>query len=145
MPIDAIAITNRTATGMSVSWSGVRSPKSVTSGPNGITLKVTNAGTTQMTGASTKTTLSAAFGIRSSLNASFTPSASDCSRPKGPCTLGPMRCCIRATTRRSHQMLNSVRRTRTTKTRSVLTRTIHQTSLPNALSAVFIRASLPLR
>ena len=46
MPIEAIAITKSTATGMSVSCSGVvRSVNgSPTSGPNGITAKVTKAG-----------------------------------------------------------------------------------------------------
>ena len=136
MPIEAMAITNSTATGMSVSWSGVvRSVNgSPTSGPNGITEKVTNAGMTASTGASRKTTLSAALGIRSSLSASLTPSASDWSRPKGPLTLGPMRCCIRATTRRSHQMLKSVSSTRTTKISSALTRTSHHGSWPKASS-----------
>ena len=106
----------------------------VTSGPNGITENVTNAGTIAITGASRKTTLSAAFGMMSSLSASFTPSASDCSRPKGPCTLGPMRCCIRATTRRSHQMLKSVSSTRTTKISTALSRMTHQGSWPKSLS-----------
>src|SRR6478735_12490150 len=138
MPIEAIAITNSTATGMSVSWSGVSSPKKFTVGPNGMTANVTNAGTVAMTGARTKTSLSAAFGVMSSLSASFTPSANDCSRPKGPCTLGPMRCCMRATTRRSHQMLKSVRSTRTTKTRIVLSPMTHHGSCPNWLSVSLI-------
>ena len=73
-----------------------------------------------MTGARMKTTLSAAFGMMSSFSASFTPSARLCSRPNGPCTLGPIRCCIRATTRRSHQMLNSVSSTRITKISTAL-------------------------
>ena len=122
MPIEAIAITNSTATGMSVSCSGVMVSVNgiLTSGPNGMTLKVMNAGITASTGARTKTTLSAALGMMSSFSASLTPSASDCSRPKGPCTLGPMRCCIRATTRRSHQMLNRVSSTSTTKISSGL-------------------------
>ena len=138
MPTEAIAITNSTATGMSVSWSGVVMSLNgtSTSGPNGITENVTNAGTTASTGASRKTTLSAALGIRSSLSASFTPSASDCSRPNGPCTLGPIRCCIRATTRRSHQMLNSVSSTRIRKISSVLTPISHQGSWPKASSAM---------
>ena len=85
-----------------------------------------------MIGAITKTTLSAAFGMMSSLNTSFTPSASDCSRPKGPLTLGPMRCCIRATTRRSNQIRNSVSSTRTTKITRVLTRTSQHGSWPKA-------------
>ena len=76
MPIEAIAITNSTATGMSVSCSGVCVGRTMfTTGPNGITEKVTNAGTVAMTGARRKTTLSAAFGMMSSLSASFTPSA----------------------------------------------------------------------
>ena len=54
MPIEAIASTKSTATGMSVSCSGVVvSPKIVhDSGPNGITAKVTNAGIAAITGAS---------------------------------------------------------------------------------------------
>ena len=122
MPMDATAITNSTATGMSVSWSGVSMSVNGTSttGPNGMTEKVTKAGITAITGARMKTTLSAAVGMMSSFSASLTPSASDWSRPKGPCTLGPMRCCMRATTRRSHQMLNSVSTTRTTKISTAL-------------------------
>ena len=80
-PIEATAITNSTATGMSVSCSGVRSPKKFTSGPNGMTLKVTKAGITAMIGAITKTSLSAAFGIRSSLNISLAPSAKKLGAP----------------------------------------------------------------
>ena len=133
MPIEATASMNSTATGMSVSWSGVCSPKKFTTGPKGITEKATNAGTVAMTGARMKTTLSAALGVMSSLSASLTPSASDCSRPKGPCTLGPMRCCIRATTRRSHQMLNSVSSTRTTNISTTLMRITHHGSLPKSL------------
>ncbi len=134
MPIEAIASTKRTATGMSVSCSGVLMSVNGTSttGPNGITEKVTNAGIVAMTGASRKTTLSAALGMMSSFSASFTPSASDWSRPKGPCTLGPIRCCIRATTRRSNQMLNSVSRTRTRKISTALTRISHHGSRPKA-------------
>ncbi len=57
MPIDAIAITNSTATGMSVSCSGVVMSVNGTSttGPNGITANVTNAGTVAITGAMMKT------------------------------------------------------------------------------------------
>ena len=73
--------------------------------------------------------MSAAFGMMSSLSASFTPSASDWSRPNGPCTLGPIRCCIRATTRRSHQMLNSVSSTRITKISTALMMISHHGSL----------------
>ena len=134
MPIEAIASTNSTATGMSVSWSGVcRSLHgSVTTGPNGITENATNAGTVAITGARMKTTLSAAVGMMSSFSASFTPSARLCSRPNGPFTFGPMRCCIRATTRRSNQMLNSVSSTRITKISSALIRTSHHGSWPKA-------------
>ena len=55
MPIEAIAITNSTATGMSVSCSGVWMSVNGTSttGPNGITENVTNAGITASTGART--------------------------------------------------------------------------------------------
>ena len=116
--------------GVSVSVNGI-----VTIGPNGMTAKATNAGTVAITGARMKTTLSAAFGVMSSLSASFTPSASDWSRPKGPCTLGPMRCCIRATTRRSHQMLNRVSSTSTKKSSTTLIRITHQASLPKSLSS----------
>jgi hypothetical protein len=85
-----------------------------------------------ITGAIRNTTLSAAFGMMSSFSASFTPSARDWRRPKGPCTLGPIRCCMRATTRRSNQMLNSVSSTRTTKISTALSRTSHHGSCPNA-------------
>ncbi len=40
-----------TATGRSVSCSGVVTPKTDTSGPKGITANAMNAGTTEMTGA----------------------------------------------------------------------------------------------
>ncbi len=118
---------------MTVSVNGIR-----TSGPNGMTANVTKAGITAMMGARKKTTLSAALGTMSSFSASLTPSASDCSRPvpvplsaaglprsarttsPKPCTLGPMRCCIRATTRRSAQMLNSVSSTSTRKISTAL-------------------------
>ena len=60
------------------------------------------------------------------------PSASDWSSPKGPLTLGPMRCCIRATTRRSHQMLKRVSRTRIRKMNRVLSPITHHGSCPNS-------------
>ena len=109
-----------------------------TSGPNGITAKARNAGTVDSTGATRKITLSAAVGMMSSFSASFTPSARDCRRPKGPFTLGPMRCCMRATTRRSNQMLNSVSTTRITKISRALMMITHQASLPKPF-----RVSLP--
>ena len=54
MPIEAIASTNSTATGMSVSCSGVSRLLNGTSttGPKGITENVTKAGITMITGAS---------------------------------------------------------------------------------------------
>ena len=95
-------------TGRSVSCSAVRSPKIETSGPIGITDQATKAGITESTGAMKKTALSARTGRMSSLNASFSPSASDWSRPNGPFQFGPGRCCMRPTTRRSNQIMNSV-------------------------------------
>ncbi len=115
---------------MSVSCSGVVSPKIETSGPSGITENVKNAGTTAMIGAMTNTSLSAALGVTSSLSASLMPSASDWSRPNGPCLLGPIRCCMRATTRRSNQMLNSVKSTSRTKMANTLMSTSHHGSSP---------------
>ena len=94
----------------------------------------TNAIAPAMTGASAKTTLSAFLGVRSSLSASFTPSARVCSRPNGPVRLGPGRCCIRPMTRRSNQMTSSVLTSRKTKTSSALTRCSHHgVSLKSAL------------
>ncbi len=123
-----------TATGMSVSWSGVVMSVNgtLTSGPKGITANARNAGTVAITGARMNTSLSAAFGTMSSFNASFTPSARLCSRPNGPLTFGPMRCCIRATTRRSNQMLNSVSSTSTTKISTALRITSQAGSCPKA-------------
>ena len=94
---------------------------------------MTKAGTVAITGARMKTALSAALGMMSSFSASFTPSARLCSRPKGPLTLGPIRCCIRATTRRSYQMLKSVSSTRITKISTALRITTQTESWPNSL------------
>ena len=44
MLIELMARTSRTATGRSVSWSGVRTPKIETSGPHGMMAKLTRAG-----------------------------------------------------------------------------------------------------
>ena len=74
----------------------------------------------EMIGARMKTTLSTALGRMSSFSASFTPSASDCSRPNGPVRFGPGRDCIRPTTRRSAQIMIRVVTTRKTKTTSAL-------------------------
>ena len=67
----------------------------------GITEIAMTAGIAETNGARVKTTRSAAFGVKSSLNISFMPSASDCSEPNGPFIVGPLRCCIRPTTLRS--------------------------------------------
>ena len=56
----------------------------------------------------------------SSLKASFTPSASDCSVPHGPTRFGPMRFCIRPTTLRSKTIEKSVITTRNAKTATTL-------------------------
>ena len=56
-------------------------------------------------------------------------SASDWSRPNGPCTLGPGRCCMRPTTLRSNQIANSTLTSRNTTMATALIRTIHQVSL----------------
>src|SRR5690606_26136377 len=62
---------------------------------------------TEIIGASRYTNLSARVTVMSSLSRSFMASASDWSRPKGPCQFGPGRTCIRATTLRSNQIANS--------------------------------------
>ncbi len=91
------------------------------------------AGIAITNGASMKTTLSAAFGVKSSLNISFMPSARDCSRPNGPFMFGPLRCCMKATTRRSYQMVNSVITSRTTKANTALISTTHHGSATNSV------------
>src|SRR4051812_41606742 len=131
MPIDEQASTSSTATGMSVNCNGVFSPNTDTIGPNGMTENAVNAVTVEITGARKNTALSARAGMMSSLNASFRPSARDWSRPNGPTRLGPGRTCMRATTRRSYQIANSVITTRNTNTNRTLASTSHQTSWPN--------------
>jgi hypothetical protein len=93
-----------------------------------MTAKAVIAGMATTNGASMKMILSAAVGVKSSLNINFMPSANDCSKPKGPFMLGPMRCCMNATTRRSYQMVNSVSTRRTTNANSALSATTHQGS-----------------
>src|SRR5947208_10006196 len=66
-PIDEQASTTRTATGLSVSCSGVDRPNRWTVGPSGITENAVNAQTVEITGAKKYTTLSAIFGMMSSL------------------------------------------------------------------------------
>src|SRR5690625_1498984 len=131
-PLEVTARIYSTAAGISVSCSAVWVSVNgiVTSGPNGITAQAMNAGIDAMIGARVYTTLSADRTRMSSLKASLMPSARLCSSPNGPHTLGPMRCCIRATTRRSNQILNSVSRTKITKTKTALSRTTQPESLP---------------
>ena len=127
---------------MSVSCRGVRCPNMVTIEPIGMIEKDTNAMAPAMTGASRKTALSAFLGIRSSLNASFMPSARVCSRPKGPVRLGPGRCCIRPMTRRSNQMTSRVLTIRKTKTSSALISDSHHgVSLKSATGLSVLAAS----
>ena len=83
-----------------------------------------------------KTTLSAAVGVKSSLNISFMPSAKDCSSPNGPFMLGPWRCCMKATTRRSYQMVNSVSTSSSTNANSALSSTTHHGSLKNTVRSI---------
>ena len=87
-PIELMASTSSTATGRSVSWSGVCTPKMDTSGPNGMIAKLMNAGITAMAGASQNSSLSTCRGTMSSLSASLIPSISDWSSPNLP---GPVR------------------------------------------------------
>ena len=54
-----------------------------------------------MAGAATKIHLLAPSGMTSSLKKSLMPSATGCSRPKGPVRLGPRRNCMKASRRRS--------------------------------------------
>ena len=109
-PIEAIATMNSTDTGRSVTCNGVvMSVNGIRTSPAiGITAKAVIAGMATTNGASMKTSLSAAVGVKSSLNISFMPSARDCSRPNGPFMFGPLRCCMKATMRRSYQMVNRV-------------------------------------
>ena len=76
MPMDAMAITNSTATGRSVTWRRVETPKISTCPPNGITVHVVKAAIPVRTGAKLNTHLSVCCGRKSSLTSSFAPSAS---------------------------------------------------------------------
>ena len=67
--------------------------------------------------------------MKSSLNISFMPSASDCSSPNGPFMFGPWRCCMKATIRRSYQMVNKVSSSKITSANTALSTTTHQGSL----------------
>src|SRR6187200_140440 len=129
-PTEATARMNSTPTERSVSCSGVsRSVNGTdTTGPSGMTENATNAAVAEITGARMNTTLSAAFGTMSSLRPSLMPSARDCSRPNGPWYFGPTRCCIRATTLRSPQIVSSVISTSRTNTRIALRPITHHGS-----------------
>jgi hypothetical protein len=86
-PIEAMAKMTKIATFTSAtcSFSGSRSrPNSVVSAPNGTTANAANAHVAEMIGASAKRNASAARGRSSSLNISFTTSASGWRRPLGP-------------------------------------------------------------
>jgi hypothetical protein len=85
--IDAIAKITSTATFTSATCRGIgssRNPKKVVSAPNGTTAKAANAAVAEITGARAKSHLSAAAGRSSSLNISFTTSASGWRMPHGP-------------------------------------------------------------
>ena len=138
---------NSTDTGRSVTCSGVvMSVNGTRTSPAiGMTANAVIAGTATTNGASMKTTLSAAVGVKSSLNISFMPSASDCSRPKGPFMFGPLRCCMNATTRRSYQIVNSVRTSNSTKANSAFSSTTHHRSFMKASRSFGITAQPPVR
>ena len=70
-------------------------------------------------------------------------SASDWSRPKGPCTFGPGRTCMRATTLRSNQMAMSTLVSRNTTMATALISQIHHVSLLK--SAVTGATASPMR
>src|SRR5438105_1005622 len=89
------AIRNSTPTFKSAST--IRSPK-------GITANTTMVGTNTTMGASQNSMRSALRVVIGSLNSSFRASATGCSSPLGPTRLGPIRFCIRPTTRRSIQI-----------------------------------------
>ena len=108
-----------------MSWSGVRTPKIDTSGPNGMIEKLMNAGISAIAGAIENSSLSTCRGTMSSLSGSLIPSMSDWSRPNGPARFGPGRCCIRPMTRRSAQIANSVMSIRNAKMTTTLSRIIH--------------------
>ncbi len=120
-----------TCNGVVISVNGTRTIPAI-----GITAKAVIAGMATTNGASMNTTLSAAVGVKSSLNISFMPSASDCSSPNGPFMLGPCRCCMKATTRRSYQIVKSVSTSSTTNANSALRSTTHHGSLKNTARSI---------
>ena len=73
--------------------------------PQGTTAMARKAVTTARPGAATKSHLFAPSGISSSLKKSLMPSATGCRIPKGPVRLGPSRNCMKASSRRSTQVI----------------------------------------
>src|SRR3954469_26026250 len=119
-PIDEDASTTSTDTGTSATWRTVWWPKTLRSGPNGITEKDRNATPPEMTGAMKYTALSASRGMISSLNGSLRPSARLCNQPPGPLRFGPGRTCMRPISFRSNMIANSVSSSRSTNAASTL-------------------------
>src|SRR5208337_133229 len=72
----------------------------------GITRKESNTGRKMTMGASRKTGRSTSSGVMSSLPMSFRASATVCTAPWGPTSMGPRRSCMWAETLRSIQMRN---------------------------------------
>ena len=69
----------------------------------GMTAQAASASVPVTSGASRNTPLLAPAGMTGSLKTNFSRSAKDCSRPKGPTTLGPRRSCTAAQILRSAQ------------------------------------------
>ena len=139
--IELMASTSSTATGMSVSCSGVWWWKIDTTGPTGMIAKLMKAGIVAIAGASTNSSLSTPRGMMSSFSGSFRPSISDCSRPNLPARFGPGRDCIRPMTRRSAQIISSVVTIRKAKITTTFSSTSHQGSCPKPDSAGSAAAS----
>src|SRR5208282_3780398 len=102
----------------SVISSGVWIPKTVIQLPMGMTEIEVSAKINAIIGAAMYSGLNTCGGVRSSLKINLAPSASGCSRPKGPTRVGPQRFWICADTLRSSQTLyaTAVSRTPTTAT-----------------------------
>ena len=73
--------------------------------PNGTTRNVVNAVIVTTTGAIQNTSLSASWGMMSSLISSLRASAKGCSSPCGPTRMGPRRICMCARILRSSQFM----------------------------------------
>ncbi len=102
--MDPAASTSRTATGPSVSWSGVRWPKRLTSPAIGMIENPMKAVDPAMIGARLYMKVSALAGVNVSFHTSLKPSARVWKMPPGPNRLGPGRCCRKPTMRRSNQI-----------------------------------------